>query len=197
MLQGLLRSAAACRTPVPACSAPRWRMDKIRTKQVWLSLGLPTPRYVRLAPGRRRACRRARARPAGDRQAVAAKAPASASSRVFDDADLDAAVELAARYPGELLMEQLIDGDELTVGDPRRRMALPSIRIVPDGRVVRLPRQVRRRRHAVPVPGPGRRRRRRDPPPRARRVPRGRLQRLGPRRRDARPRQRRASTCSK
>ncbi|MCP2936796.1 D-alanine--D-alanine ligase, partial [Salmonella enterica subsp. enterica serovar Typhimurium] len=26
-------------------------MDKIRTKQVWLSLGLPTPRYVRLAKG--------------------------------------------------------------------------------------------------------------------------------------------------
>ena len=73
------------------------------------------------APGarRRRACRRARARPAGDRQAVAAKAPASASSRVLDDADLEAAVELAARYPGELLMEQLIDGEELTVRHPR------------------------------------------------------------------------------
>ena len=26
-------------------------MDKIRSKQVWLALGLPTPRYVRLAPG--------------------------------------------------------------------------------------------------------------------------------------------------
>ena len=26
-------------------------MDKIRTKQVWIALGLPTPRYVRLAPG--------------------------------------------------------------------------------------------------------------------------------------------------
>src|SRR4249919_1875779 len=26
-------------------------MDKIRTKQVWLSLGLPTPRYVRLSVG--------------------------------------------------------------------------------------------------------------------------------------------------
>ena len=26
-------------------------MDKIRTKQVWLSLGLPTPRYARLLPG--------------------------------------------------------------------------------------------------------------------------------------------------
>ena len=26
-------------------------MDKIRSKQVWLALALPTPRYVRLAPG--------------------------------------------------------------------------------------------------------------------------------------------------
>ena len=32
-------------------------MDKIRTKQVWLSLGLPTPRYVQLGKRRRRACR--------------------------------------------------------------------------------------------------------------------------------------------
>ncbi len=29
-------------------------LDKIRTKQVWLALGLSTPRYARLAPGRRR-----------------------------------------------------------------------------------------------------------------------------------------------
>ena len=53
-------------------------------------------------------------------------------SRVFNDADLDEAVALAERYPGELLMEQLIVGEELTVailGD----QALPSIRIVPAG----------------------------------------------------------------
>ncbi|MEE7558803.1 D-alanine--D-alanine ligase, partial [Xanthomonas sp. Kuri4-2] len=53
-------------------------------------------------------------------------------SRVFDAAQLDEAVALAARYDGELLMEQLVEGDELTVavlGD----LALPSIRIVPKG----------------------------------------------------------------
>ncbi len=44
-------------------------MDKIRTKQVWLSLGLPTPRYARLAPGSDIHWRCARAGPAGDRQA--------------------------------------------------------------------------------------------------------------------------------
>jgi D-alanine-D-alanine ligase len=51
---------------------------------------------------------------------------------VYSDADLDAAVALAAQYPGEMLMEQLIEGDELTVGI-LGDIALPSIRIVPKG----------------------------------------------------------------
>ena len=53
-------------------------------------------------------------------------------SRVMSEAELPDALALARRYPGELLMEQLIEGDELTVavlGDE----ALPSIRIVPAG----------------------------------------------------------------
>ena len=45
-------------------------------------------------------------------------------------AELADAVALARRYPGELLMEQLIEGDELTVGILGDE-ALPSIRIVP------------------------------------------------------------------
>ncbi len=110
-------------------------MDKIRTKQVWMSLDLPTPRYRRLATG-------------GD-VLGAAKAlglpvivkPSQEGSsvgvsRVFVEADLDAAVELAARYPGEMLMEQMIEGDELTVAvivDADGPRALPSIRIVPKG----------------------------------------------------------------
>ena len=53
-------------------------------------------------------------------------------SRVFTDADLDDAVALAEQYPGELLMEQMIEGDELTVGI-LGGVALPSIRIVPKG----------------------------------------------------------------
>src|SRR5690606_488497 len=58
------------------------------------------------------------------------------------------------------------------------------------GPVVRLPRQVRRGGHAVPVPRPGRRRRGRDPAHRAGGVPGRRLPRLGPRRRHARSRER-------
>jgi D-alanine-D-alanine ligase len=110
-------------------------MDKIRTKQVWLSLGLPTPRYVRLAKG---ADVHAAARELGLPVIVkpAAEGSSVGVSRVHSESDLESAVELAARYPGELLMEQLIEGDELTVavlGDGRTHKALPSIRIVPKG----------------------------------------------------------------
>jgi D-alanine-D-alanine ligase len=110
-------------------------MDKIRTKQVWLSLGLPTPRYVRLAKG---SDVHAAARELGLPVIVKPSCEGSSVgvSRVHDDAGLDAAVELAARYPGELLMEQLVVGDELTVGilaDGDSHRALPSIRIVPKG----------------------------------------------------------------
>src|SRR3546814_11463658 len=53
-------------------------------------------------------------------------------SRVVGEADLDAAVELAARYPGELLMEHLVEGGEYTSGVLDGR-ALASIHIVPAG----------------------------------------------------------------
>jgi D-alanine-D-alanine ligase len=106
-------------------------MDKIRSKQVWLSLGLPTPRYVRLAPGEDV---HAAARLLGLPVIVKPSCEGSSVgvSRVFNDADLDDAVGLAARYPGELLMEQLVEGQELTVAVLGDR-ALPSIRIVPAG----------------------------------------------------------------
>ena len=106
-------------------------MDKVRSKWVWIAQGLPTPRFVPLAKGE-------------DVHAAAAKLglpvivkPSSEGSsvgitRVFKDADLDAAVDLAARYPGDLLVESLIEGDELTVS-VLGRQALPSIRIVPKG----------------------------------------------------------------
>ena len=104
-------------------------MDKIRTKQVWISEGLPTPAFRRI--------------PAGADVAAAVHAlgfpaflkPSSEGSsvgafRLTGDDDLARAMAFATDYPGELLVEQLVDGDELTVtilGDE----ALPSIRIVP------------------------------------------------------------------
>ena len=110
-------------------------MDKIRTKQVWLSEGMPTPRYARLAPG---ADVHAAARELGLPVFIKPSSEGSSVgvSRVLVDADLDAAVEHASRYPGELLMEQLISGEELTVPvllTADGHVALPSIRIVPKG----------------------------------------------------------------
>src|SRR5690606_35920548 len=111
-------------------------LDKIRTKQVWQALGLPTPPYVRLSAA---AADRAEAVRAAARQLglpVIVKPANEGSSvgitRVFSERELDAAVELAARYDGELLMEQLVQGDELTVAI-LGGVALPSIRIVPKG----------------------------------------------------------------
>ncbi|MEG3192738.1 D-alanine--D-alanine ligase [Lysobacter sp. D1-1-M9] len=120
-------------------------MDKIRTKQVWLSQGLPTPRYVRLAAagGGARDDVHAAARELGLPVIIKPSSEGSSVgiSRVYDGAGLDEAVALAGRYPGELLMEQLVVGDELTVAilgvaDEGGRLAyhaLPSIRIVPKG----------------------------------------------------------------
>ena len=106
-------------------------MDKIRTKQVWLSLGLPTPAYVSLQRGEDVV---AAAHKLG--LPVIVKPACEGSSvgitRCFKEADLAAAVELAARYDGPLLVEQLIQGEEYTVGVLGTE-ALPSIRIVPAG----------------------------------------------------------------
>lgn len=106
-------------------------MDKIRSKQVWLALGLPTPRYVRLRKGDDV---QAAARSLGLPVIVkpACEGSSVGVSRVFSESDLDAAIEQAARYPGELLMEQLIEGGEFTVGILDGR-ALPSIQVVPKG----------------------------------------------------------------
>ena len=106
-------------------------MDKIRTKQVWLSLHLPTPRYARLSRGDDVS---AAARWLGLPVIVkpACEGSSVGVSRVFSEADLPQAVALAARYEGELLMEQLIEGEEYTIGILDDE-ALPTIRIVPAG----------------------------------------------------------------
>ena len=106
-------------------------LDKIRTKQVWLSVGLPTPRYARLVVGDDVRAAAARiglpviVKPACEGSSVGV-------SRVFSEADLDAAIALASGYPGDLMMEQMIAGEELTVA-VLGEQALPSIRIVPAG----------------------------------------------------------------
>ena len=106
-------------------------MDKIRTKQVWLAIGLPTPRYARIgaaddvAAAARRIGLPVVVKPSNEGSSVGV-------SRVKTEAQLAEAIALARRYPGELLMEELIEGDEYTVGILGEE-ALPSIRIVPAG----------------------------------------------------------------
>jgi D-alanine-D-alanine ligase len=130
VLQGLLEALGVPYTGSGVLGSAL-SMDKIRTKQVWLSLGLPTPRYARLSKGDDV---HAAARSIGLPVIVkpACEGSSVGVSRVFTDADLDDAVALAEKYPGELLVEQMIVGDELTVGI-LGDVALPSIRIVPKG----------------------------------------------------------------
>ena len=106
-------------------------MDKTRSKRVWQSLGLPTPKFVALPRG---ADVHAAAKQVGFPLIVkpACEGSSVGVTRVFEEAQLDQAVELAAKYPGDLLMETLIEGDELTVAVLGRQV-LPSIHIVPKG----------------------------------------------------------------
>lgn len=109
-------------------------MDKVRSKRVWMSLGLPTPKFIALPRGADAQAVHAAARQIGFPLIVkpACEGSSVGVTRVFAEADLESAVTLAARYPGDLLMETLIEGDELTVGILGRQV-LPSIHIVPKG----------------------------------------------------------------
>jgi len=104
-------------------------MDKIRTKQVWEALGLPTPAFARHVAGDDIGAAIARVglpavvKPSHEGSSVGI-------TRVRAQSDLPEAVELAARYDGELVIEQMIEGDEYTVGILQGE-ALPSIHIVP------------------------------------------------------------------
>ena len=115
-------------------------MDKVMTKRVWIAEGLPTPRYVRLAPGEQ------------DRERVIAvpdviglplivKPPREGSSigitKVAGYSGMVDAVALAAQYDADVLCEEFIEGEEVTcpvLGDGEGATALPVIRIqAPDG----------------------------------------------------------------
>jgi D-alanine-D-alanine ligase len=106
-------------------------MDKVRSKRVWQALSLPTPAYAAYRPGEDLAAAIASVgypaivKPSHEGSSVGI-------SRVFSAGDLPQAIDLASRYDGELLIERLVEGDELTIGILGNH-ALPSIRIVPAG----------------------------------------------------------------
>ncbi|MFB9067899.1 D-alanine--D-alanine ligase [Pseudofulvimonas gallinarii] len=130
VLQGLLDALGVPYTGTGVLGAAL-SMDKIRSKQVWQALGLPTPDYRVLHPGDDVAAAAASlglpviVKPAREGSSVGV-------SRVHAPDDLEQAVALAARYDGQLLMERMIEGDEFTVAI-LDGVALPSIRIVPAG----------------------------------------------------------------
>ncbi len=130
VLQGLLEGFEVPYTG-PGVLGSALTLDKIRTKQVWQSAGLPTARFVRVAAGGDLA---AAVRELG--MPVFIKPSTEGSSvgvfRVVDNAGLQPALDFAATYPGELLAEQMLSGGEFTVGVVGD-VVLPSVRIVPAG----------------------------------------------------------------
>lgn len=102
-------------------------MDKLRTKQVWQSVGLPTPRHAVLASAAD--CERAAAelgfplivKPAHEGSSIG-------MARVEDLAQLLAAWQTAREYDSQVLVEQWISGPEFTVAMLRGEV-LPPIRL--------------------------------------------------------------------
>lgn len=112
-------------------------MDKVMTKRIWIAVGLPTPRYVWLAPDQQQ---RERVRQVPDELGLPliVKPPREGSSigvsKVAGYSDMQAAVQLAGRYDPDILCEEFIDGEELTcpvLGEGANARALPVVRIVP------------------------------------------------------------------
>ncbi|MNE37401.1 D-alanine--D-alanine ligase [compost metagenome] len=102
-------------------------MDKLRTKQVWQSLGLPTPRHAVLASAAD--CERAAAelgfplivKPAHEGSSIG-------MARVESFEQLLAAWQEARRHDPQVLVEQWISGPEFTIAMLRGEV-LPPIRL--------------------------------------------------------------------
>jgi len=135
VVQGLLQGLGVPYTGAGVLGAAL-TFDKIRTKQVWRSAGLPTPDFVRLDSfthypegGIKHAIGRIGyplfIKPTCEGSSVGI-------ARVHSEADIEAAAAVMREYGGNMLAERLIEGDEITVGMLGRH-PLPSIHIVPAG----------------------------------------------------------------
>lgn len=115
-------------------------IDKVMTKRLLLSEGLPTPRYVLL---RRGAYALAEVAAIPDLLGLplivkpAREGSSLGLTKVTDRAHMAAAVALAETLDADILCEQFISGDEVTcpvIGTGANARALPVIRIVaPEG----------------------------------------------------------------
>ncbi|HEX2542009.1 MAG TPA: D-alanine--D-alanine ligase [Caldimonas sp.] len=111
-------------------------IDKVMTKRIWIAEGLPTPRFVRLAADQQ-AREQVRAVPDVIGLPLVVKPPREGSSigitKVAGYSQMQAAVELAARFDADVLCEEFIEGDEVTcpvLGEGADAVALPVVRIV-------------------------------------------------------------------
>ena len=114
-------------------------MDKIMTKRLWISEGLPTPRWVSLRSDDL-AIDRIRSVPDELGLPVFVKPPHEGSSmgasKVMGYSQMQEAVNLAAKFDSEVLCEEFIEGLELTcplLGEGDDAVALPVIHIAPEG----------------------------------------------------------------
>ena len=115
-------------------------MDKVTTKRLWLADGLPTPRSVVLGPQERTRERLQRV-PDELGLPLIVKAPHEGSSigvtKVRGYSDMQGAVDEAARHDRLVLVEEFIEGDEVTcpvIGEGDSARALPVVKIVaPEG----------------------------------------------------------------
>ena len=111
-------------------------MDKVMTKRVWQSEGLPTPRWVSLSSAQQ-TLEVIRTVPDTLGLPLIVKPPHEGSSigvtKVEGYSQMAQAVALSARYDTEVLCEEFIDGDEVTcpvLGTGDQARALPVVRIV-------------------------------------------------------------------
>ena len=115
-------------------------IDKTMTKRVWLSEGVPTPRYVLLKNDNLGADAQAKVLQALALPLIVKPSREGSSIGVFKvekASDLPHALEEAAKCDTDILCEQFIAGDEVTcpvLGEGDTAQALPIIRIVaPEG----------------------------------------------------------------
>lgn len=124
----------------PGVMASSIAMDKVMTKRVWSAEGLPTPRYVCLAPDHQ-THKQVLAVPDELGLPLIVKPPHEGSSigvtKVKGYSQMQDAVRLSARYDPNVLCEEFIAGEEVTcpvLGHGAGARALPVIRIkAPEG----------------------------------------------------------------